>query len=74
MKKLSWMCVALLLSACGGGGGSAGTNPTPLPTPAAEAFYLRVLGFVGLAPDDTEAADVATVPVSAPEDTEPPEV
>lgn len=74
MKKLSLICAALLLSACGGGGGSAGTRPTPtpLPTPGAEAFYLRVLAVIRLAPEDTEAAEVADIPVSAPEDSEPP--
>lgn len=73
MKKLSITCMVLLLSACGGGG-NAGTQPTPtpLPTPATEAFYLRVLSFVGLAPEDAEAAEVADVPVSTPEDSEPP--
>jgi hypothetical protein len=75
MKKLSVTCIALVLSACGGGGSGAGTpTPTPLPTPAAEAFYLRVLNVVGLAPEDDEAIDVSAVVASEPETTEPPPI
>jgi hypothetical protein len=73
MKKSSLMCVALLLSACGGGSGTM-VPPAPVTTPATEAFFVRVLGFAGLAPEDTEAADVSAVNASAPEDTEPPGV
>lgn len=72
MKKLSLICMVLLLSACGGGGGNAGTRPTPTPPPTPDAFHLRVLGFIGLAPEDAEAAEVADIPVTAPEDSDPP--
>jgi hypothetical protein len=74
MKKSSLMCVALLLSACGGGGSGTMVTPAPpapAPTPATEAFFVRVMEVAGLAPEDTEAADVSAVNASAPEDTEP---
>lgn len=73
MKKLSALCLVLLLSACGGGGGNAGTTPMPpsTPTPAVDGFFTRVLGFIGMTSDDTEAADVTAVSVTEPETTEP---
>jgi hypothetical protein len=75
MKKLTAICLVLLLSACGGGGsGNAGTTPvpTPTPTPAVDGFFSSVMGFIGLTTEEAEAADVTAVTVTAPETTEPP--
>lgn len=75
MKKLTAMCVVLLLSACGGGGGgNAGTTPVPTPTPApvVDGFSSRVTGFLGLTTEEGESADITAVAVTDPETTEPP--
>jgi hypothetical protein len=77
MKKLSLICVALLLSACGGGGGDGGgpvatPGPAPTPSPMADEFYARLIGIVNSAPDDTEPGDVSMIVPNEPEDSEPP--
>ena len=70
MKKLTPTLLALLLSACGGGTVYVAT-PAPVLTPPAEPFFARVMGFVGMMPDDAEAADISAVVASAPENAEP---
>jgi len=78
MKKLSLICVALLLSACGGSGGDNGSGggmtpePTPtVPTPTVDMFYATVAGLVNLMPDDTEPGDISALDPAAIEDKEP---
>ncbi|MES2902232.1 MAG: hypothetical protein V4723_21065 [Pseudomonadota bacterium] len=79
MKKLSLICVALLLTACGGSGGgndsNAGVTPVPptptVPTPSVDMFYATVAGIVNLMPDDTEPGDVSNLTPTLVEDTEP---
>ncbi|MES2316016.1 MAG: hypothetical protein V4631_00850 [Pseudomonadota bacterium] len=76
MKKLILICAALLLSACGGGGGGAGggvvvPTPTPVPTtPAIDAFFTLISSVVANSPDDSEAGDLANIPVVEPDTTE----
>ena len=78
MKKLSLIAVALLLTACGGGGGSGGGGDNPLPPPVVappvstvDAFFTRVLAFVGGQSETEEPGDIAAVVATEPEDTEP---
>lgn len=76
MKKLTAICLVLLLGGCGGGGGNgnAGTTPvpTPTPTPVVDGFFSSVMSFIGLTTEEAEAADVTAVTVTSPETTEPP--
>lgn len=72
MKKLSFIAIALLLSACGGSShGNGPAVPLPTPTPVLDAFYTRVNALIGSAPEDTEPQDVSAVSVTEPEATEP---
>lgn len=79
MKKLSLICAALLLSACGGsnsGDYGVGKPPTPPgppdpPAPMVDAFYARVLALVNSSPDDTEPVDVSAGAFTEPDNTEP---
>ena len=75
MKKLTAICLVLLLSACGGGGGgNAGPTPvpTPTPTPVVDGFFSSVMSFIGLTSEEAQPADVTAVVVTEPETTEPP--
>lgn len=79
MKKLSLICVVLLLSACGGGssidfgeGGSTPPPPAPAPAPTVDAFYARLIGIVGNFAEDTEPGDISAIVATEPEDSEPP--
>ncbi|QYF91699.1 hypothetical protein KY495_12885 [Massilia sp. PAMC28688] len=81
MKKLSALCLALLLTACGGGGtgGEAPFVPGPTPPPTTptpppsvmDAFFTRVLAIIGVATDDAEPIAVEDIVLTTPEDTEP---
>ena len=87
MKKLSLICAALLLSACGGGS-SYNDYPTPAPptppvvtppvvTPPVamnDAFFAYVRNLGASAPDDAEPASVDAAVTTSPEDTEPADV
>lgn len=77
MKKLSLVCLVLLLSACGGGSKSYDIPPpagggvvTPSPT-MADKFFTLVSQFLIPTNDDTDATPVETVEATQPEDTEP---
>lgn len=78
MKKLSIICAALVLTACGGSGGGNGT-PEPLPTqsppiaanPDIDAFYARVAGFVASGNETEEPGDITAVAVTEPDNTVP---
>ncbi len=78
MKKLSLICVVLLLSACGGsdngnaGGGVSTPVPTPTPSPLVDGFFTQVMNVVGTTPDDAEPIFVTGFVVTEPETTEPP--
>lgn len=67
--------VLLALAGCGSDSGSAPPVVTPPvvtpPVVTLDAFFKAVLGAIGMAPEDTEPADIAAVAVTAPEDTEP---
>jgi hypothetical protein len=71
MKKPMMICVALLLSACGGGGGNSASlppyTPTPTPTPTVDVFYTRVLAFVSAQSETDEPGDIAAVVATEPE-------
>ncbi len=77
MKKLSALCLALLLTACGGssGGGDAPfvPGPTPAPPPAVvnDSFFTQVLNLIGFTNDSDDAGTIDSVVLTAPEDTEP---
>lgn len=86
MRKLILIAAAsaaaLSLAACSSGDDAPfpGSAPPPTPTPpvvvtppapAVDAFFTRVNNVVGAQPDDAEAADVATVALTEPEDSEP---
>ena len=79
MNKLSLICLALLLSACGGGSDtykSAGMDPVaPAPpspaAPPADAFYAQVEKISGNMPDNTDPDNIDKVVISQPDDTEP---
>ena len=84
MKKITLICAALLLSACGGGS-SYNSYPTPAPpvvtppvvtppAPMLDAFFAFVKNLVASAPDEAEPASVDAATVTTPEDTEPAEV
>jgi len=65
--------ILLALAACGGSGSAPPATP-PVVTPPVvtlDAFFKTVQGAVGMAPDNTEPADIATVAVTGPDDTEP---
>jgi hypothetical protein len=71
MKKPMMMCVALLLSACGGAGGNSASlppyTPTPTPTPTVDVFYTRVLAFVSAQSETEEPGDISAVVATEPE-------
>lgn len=73
MKKLIWVGVALMLSACGGSrhDGPGTPVPPPAPSPVLDTFYTNLNGLVGAMSDDTEPQDVSTVTITEPEGTEP---
>ena len=84
MKKISLICLTLILSACGGE--SYNSYPTAAPTPprappvvtppapVADAFFTSVKGSVAAMPDDAEPANIDALVATAPEDSEPGEV
>lgn len=82
MKKTSLICVALLLSACGGSDYNpqaqtpAPATPPPVtpPVPAQDAYFASVKGQSANMPEDSEPASIDAVVVTAPEDTEPGDV
>ena len=81
MKKLSALCLALLLTACGGGDSSrAYPGPLPTPTPPTapspvpvvlDAFFSRVLALIGITNEEDEPVTLDDVLVTSPDDTEP---
>jgi hypothetical protein len=79
MKKLSLICAALLLSACGGGSHTT-TFPTPIEvtptTPATpiDAFFTMVTQYLSPTSEDTDATPIDAVVATQPEDTEPSEL
>ena len=85
MKKLSLICTALLLSACGGGS-SYNDYPTPAPVPppvvtppappapVADAYFTSVKTAAAAMPDDAEPVSIDAAVTTMPEDTEPGEV
>lgn len=80
MKKLSLICVALLLAACSSsdGDGNTGTptpptTPTPTP-PTLDAFYSTVATFAASPSETGEPQDVSGFTPTTPENTEPAEV
>lgn len=81
MKKLSLICAALILSACGGSGGDTVSIAPPLtpapappaPGPVGDIFFTSLSNLVSTQPDDTEPGEPGLTPTE-PEDTEPPSV
>ena len=78
MKKLSALCLALLLTACGGssGGGDAPFIPGPTPNPpppvaVTDSFFSQVLNLIGFTNETDDAGGIDSVVLTAPEDTEP---
>ncbi len=80
MKKLSLICVVLLLSACGGSSGSKSYDiPTPpgggvVTPPAAmvDAFYNLVTSYLSQTGEDTDPSiAIESIVATQPEDTEP---
>ena len=73
MKKLSFILVALMLTACGSSSHDDGFPPNPTPPPAAaDSFFTRVMAFITGGQSETdEAIDIAAIVGTAPEDTEP---
>lgn len=74
-KVISLIAIAVTLTACGGGSKTPGPLPlppdVPAPAPTVDAFFTRVLAFVGGASESDDAADIAAVVATAPEDSEP---
>lgn len=72
---LSLVAIAVALTACGGGSKGPGPSPlppdVPAPAPTVDAFFTRVLAFVGGASETDDAADIAFVMPTEPEDSEP---
>jgi hypothetical protein len=75
MKKLTIAGALLLAGALGGCGGSStsySSPPAPMDTgPKVDAFYAEVGKSTGAMPENTEAASVDAVVLTAPEDSEP---
>lgn len=81
MKKLSRitpcaLSLALLLAGCGSSGGDSGSVVTPPAPPVPpvtmlDAFYSAVLAIVSTSPEDKEAAEIDSIAVTAPDNTEP---
>ena len=78
MKKLSLICVVLLLSACGGSGSKTQDFPPPAgggvvtpPAAMVDAFFTLVGQYLSQTGEDTDAASVEAVVLTQPEDTEP---
>lgn len=75
MKKPSLICALLLLAACGSDthppAPPAVPTPAPPPGPVADAFYGTLKTTVAAMPDDSEAASIDAIAVTAPDDAEP---
>ena len=82
MKKLSLICAALLLSACGGSDYKAPTPPPmdppppvvvtpPPPVAAIDAFFAAVRSAIGSEMDTAEATSLDAFVSTMPDDTEP---
>ena len=79
MKKLSAICLALLLTACGGGGSSGrgdapfipGPAPAPPPVVVTDSFFNAVLNLIGFTNETDDPGNIDTVMATSPEDTEP---
>ncbi|MFL6659321.1 MAG: hypothetical protein ACJ8GW_14675 [Massilia sp.] len=74
MKKLSLLFLALLLSACGGGSSHSSDTvfvPPPTPTPVVDAYYTRVMAFVGTQSETDEPGNIDLVVVTSPESDDP---
>lgn len=79
MKKLSAICLALLLTACGGGGSSGrgdapfipGPAPAPSPAVVSDSFFRQVLNLIGFTNESDDPGSIDTIVTTSPEDTEP---
>jgi hypothetical protein len=70
------LALTLLLAGCGsgGGGGDSGsvtTPPAPPPVTMLDAFYSAVLAITATSPEDKEPAEIDSVAVTAPDNTDP---
>lgn len=84
MKKLSALCLALLLTACGGSSSNNDTAgpgipvpPVNPPTPAPvvnDSFFSTVMELIGMAPEDADDVTVEGILLTAPDDTDPVEL
>jgi hypothetical protein len=78
MKTISAICIALLLSACGGGHSASpytGTPPPPVTPPApTDAFFAAVAAYLTPTSDSTDATPIDAVVATQPDNTEPSEL
>ena len=79
MKKLSLICAALLLSACGSGKSNYEASPPLQPPPttppvaAVDSFFTLVMQYLTPTSEDTDPTPIDAVVATQPEDTEPSE-